>query len=342
MSGAEAAFERICERLSTAICYTDTNHDFLPTHLCDEILTKDVIERLMLTVNPSRSDKQGLVNKVWRDGKKIFATLIIARLQHLVSIFTESSKLDDSLLPFENIKTLKESFPMCSNHNILALYNKFLQVATPVFREGIHEEYAVKRPMPFLEIKEPKVKGSITNVHIITIPAANFLPEASINKFHRKMEGRFTSKVGVALSDFECIILVRKQIGNGKDAEEERKTFHLFHHDCIVPLYCSYTIKELWESSAAVWSFKDNFNALCRLTDALGSIYQVQTLAEGGIYSSIGSHNDMKPDNIIVDLNRKLFVFIDFSFAKITDPTTGSKNAWSGFYNDYRAPELAI
>jgi serine/threonine protein kinase len=164
------------------------------------------------------------------------------------------------------------------------------------------------------------------------------------------------------------VILVRKTIrrskGPNEDIEAEIRALLEVKNPCVVPLLFWYTTKfgisllfprytmslktYLSFNQEILWKSSEYIEAMEGLWGGLHALHEIYSGTQPG-FTKIGSHNDLRPDNIMVDVSteesehpRKRLVIIDLGFAKIKNPVETSKDWAQGHEQgkSYAAPEI--
>ncbi|KAF5622312.1 serine threonine kinase [Fusarium sp. NRRL 52700] len=75
------------------------------------------------------------------------------------------------------------------------------------------------------------------------------------------------------------------------------------------------------------------------IAEALSQIHNFSLHDDLGSISRIGYHHDLKPDNILVDIDRKVFLLSDFGLSRMKPDDETSKTKLPGGHEDYLGPE---
>ena len=331
---------------------------FIPDSSFDEILTSNVIAELVVEYGYeentmfSYEDIRKRINA--RDSKRIFAVLLYLNAGHLILNFL-SGCFSAPKLPLRESELAGILVSDVGKEKRRSFYMDQWIFIAPILTEGQHEIYNEETFMPFLEDEEFSTQGQNSITSVVTVPLCHL----------RIDEGRDTLKMSTNAShglfrsygSIPRVKIVRKKLCNNNIAQKELKIHRLLKHPSIVPFYASYTFRNTVnillqkcdktlatflreEDHPPPWSEqKTYFSALHGLSDAIGSVHHFRDKTSPKLFNSVGCHHDIKPDNVLVDMEAGNLLLADFGLAEINTPVHGSNRTGPGGNADYVSPE---
>lgn len=247
------------------------------------------------------------------------------------------------------------------------LTEKLRLLSAPVLKENTFGHFHSSQPLPFLTVAAVRDRGQNSVTSVVTVPYEHveFSTENSLKALIEQTQesGKCESYYNKPI---KRVKLVRKEMEYSKTVEMELKTLRgLPKHDSLLRLFYSYgtyeddpetlktlhllfpyydmTLERLLRSELLEeWDAIDLISAYHGLVDGLAIFSETKSPNPESVVPGVGTHNDIKPTNIMVDTEAKKLVLIDFGEATIKPITTSIKDRSSEFRNSYLAPEALL
>lgn len=306
------------------------HRQFIPQLPLREVFSKDAIWKALHDSGIKRYQLDEMVDRILKDGIKIFAILVLTHQAGLTPRFIEEAEFHDQRLPF-SLEILEKQLSLPSAKDF---YEKQWELIAPTFYRGtIHKSLNSRFILPFV-LDQRIGSGAFGTVY-----------EIELDHDHQQLDDLFQGR------------LVRKELENIEDHEIELQNLailsHLRHpnilgllasytykgkHNLVAPLAEGGTLADLFTNDRQMTSFKSNqtfFIALARLSSAVGHVH---SFVEQRIdLNLIGCHHDLRPKNILV--SGETLMLADFGLARFKGQSESSGTIFKQGGGDYRAPE---
>ncbi|KAL1598314.1 hypothetical protein SLS59_006998 [Nothophoma quercina] len=300
-----------------------------------EVITKEVIEKLMRKFNPSYK-RQEISTWVTTRGTKVFAVLVMISRSNRIQDFIFNDQYHGYKVDHQRLFSKDELVKIFDDDLIAAQYfDKQWEFWAPTFSgEVTHRVMLDRIVFPFMS-RKPLAKGGFGDVSRIRIHPYYHPPSFKhVEEF------------------------VKKELSLSDDTfETEAHTLAILQqlrHPNILPLVSCYTWQQkhnlispymrggnlrqlLQEDRKTDCTREDLFVALAGVTSALWALHECVLDESEPILK--GLHQDLNPDNILVDNNR--FILADFGLSSIKNLSADSKTQFKGGGGYYKAPECA-
>lgn len=329
---------------------------FIPRSHLAKILSSDVIYEIVRVHDYSLTSFR--VEQVWKaieeNGRKTFATLLLANAEKLVPDLFEKSFFDDNKLP--RLKEDLESF--IANDTKISLFLRYqFMVNAPIFVEGWPtKRFADNTAMPFLR-DDPisqSSQGQNGFVSVVTIPLDHL--ELGNESDMLNIQTTKTTGEDKIFGSIPRVKVARKELVNNSegDAKRECRQHGTMHHKSLLPLFAAYEYKGklnlllpyyrttlskfLRDDPDDRWTDSVYIDAMYNLLEAVDIIHNPINDQDRNM-KRMRCHCDIKLENILVDDDEMNFILADFGHTKTIDRADGSNFPTDGINGIHSAPE---
>ncbi|KAI0113163.1 kinase-like domain-containing protein [Daldinia grandis] len=313
-------------------------------------------------------ERQQLEDIIIPGGLKVYIAFILADEEKLLPRLVASGQgqwKDDIIFSLIRHSDVMAHLPDVRRR---VLTEKIRLLSAPILKENTFGHFHSSQPLPFLTVAASRDRGQNSTTSMVTVPYEHV--EFSSAESSLKALVEQTQESGKCESYYNKPIkrvkLVRKTMYYSKTVEMELKILRgLPKHDSLLRLFCSYGIYEddpetlktlhllfpyydmtlerlLKSEPLEEWHAIDLISAFHGLVDGLAIFSETKSPSPGSVVPGVGTHNDIKPTNIMVDTEAKKLVLIDFGEATIKSITTSIQDHSSKFRNSYLAPEALL
>ncbi|KAI0890841.1 kinase-like domain-containing protein [Annulohypoxylon nitens] len=307
---------------------------YIPLRLFYKHTSKQAIYRSIEIPSIPKVQREEVTERIFQDGRKILATLILIDRVDLVLEFIQHVQLQDLKLPFE-LKVLETFIP---HDAAKRFYKEQWMFLSPVFSLGtLTDTVQGQMALPYLRDKRIG-EGSFGTVY-----------EIEVDQDHIGTEGLFSGK------------LVRKEL------KQEDHTFELenlailnhLHHPNILRLLTSYvhvenehknkynlvfpfanggTLAQLLEKDRQTTPFTSDGTILLALSGLSSALEHVHEFTDKRLdLALVGLHHDFRPRNVLI--SGLMFVLADFGLSRFKDANVDSGTPFRPGGDDYDPPE---
>ncbi|KAI1742958.1 kinase-like protein [Xylaria scruposa] len=272
------------------------------------------------------------LNRVCKQGMKIFATLLLLGCPNHLSLFIEADQLDDAKLPLKT-ETLFGEIHL-PKEVATDFAEKQWELIVPTFRCGtLNRRFGANIVLPFTQDKRIG-KGAFGAVYEVKIDEDHQAPGVSFPH-----------------------IIARKEFTVEHDHRKELENLSILNHlkhPNIVELLSSFVQKDKYSllfplakdgdldaflvkerhhgQFSTDQSLVDAFAALC------SAVAHVHNFSQSKLdLQLIGLHHDLRPRNVLVSDGR--FILADFGISTLKPYTANSETPFKNGSDDYLAPE---
>ncbi|KAI1806720.1 kinase-like protein [Daldinia bambusicola] len=312
---------------------------FVPNVSIASILTLPTIEETILALECSPDDRIGLADRIYNEGRKTFATLILMNEEEYIVKFRDHNLLDKSLPLSED-----DAKMVAGNVGIHFTAQQW-ELLSENFRQKMwenHQEFCKDRVLPFICDSEQVGEGGYGEVVKV-----NILP----------------SQQAFYPQDASQVQVIRKRLKSKKITREFRnekmllRLLNQLQHPNIIRLLGSYTYREehyflfpcidmdlrrFFQRQSRLGNFRHDYtfySALRGLGSALSNAHSIRLNQEahGVDFHGIGYHHDIRPANILA--SQETLLLADFGLGNLKPSGLDSHTPLKSELGDWLAPE---
>ncbi|RYO75494.1 hypothetical protein DL764_010377 [Monosporascus ibericus] len=305
---------------------------YIPILSLESVMTIDAIREALTNSDVPSYHLEETLDRVSRNGVKIFAILLVLNYQDELRKFIESDQLDDAKLPL-SVEILTQDI-LLSEETAKDFEEKQWEFIAPTFCRGtLHRRLGDSAILPFTQNKRIG-KGAFGTVY-----------EVAIDTDHQ------------ALSDGFSEVIARKEFDIERDHQKEldnlSKLNHLKHPN-IVELLSSFThdgkysllfplaeegnLERLLTKERHDTKFQSDQSLAVALAALASAVEHVHNFSQSKLdLKLIGCHHDLRPHNILVSEGR--FILADFGLSTLKPASQDSQTPFKHGSDDYLAPE---
>ncbi|EPS37260.1 hypothetical protein H072_9063 [Dactylellina haptotyla CBS 200.50] len=307
---------------------------FVPENELYEILTPQAVSDIVFHSVPSHNPDQ-LVNSIIQNARKIFGILILINQVGCIHQFIERDQYQkrpmDDLLPIPKIY-LRDI--LGDDYIADLFYEKQWEVSVPVFSDYIiSRELAPQTILPYLR-EEYLASGAYGNVYQIDIHPAYRPSNSNVTKFVRKE----LDSVDVTYKNELRVLSTLQRLKHPNILQLIGCYTLNSKHNLISPFISGGTLQKYLEQQKPTAADKTRlFASLAGLASAIWALHDF--LPGDTSITQKGHHQDLRPDNILVEGER--FILADFGLSSIKHLEERSETAFKGRKGYCQAPECA-
>ncbi|RYP70031.1 hypothetical protein DL771_005722 [Monosporascus sp. 5C6A] len=312
---------------------------FLPDVNIASILTLPSIQESVLELQCSPEDRIGLAERIYREGKKTFAILILLVEEDYIVKFRDRSFLDNSLpLSSHDAQTVEKDIG-------IRFANQQWELLSETFRAKMwenHQEYGIERILPFVGKPEQVGEGGFGEVAKVEILSSQqeFYPQGSdpVQVIRKKLKSK---KITRELNNEKMFLRLLHQLQHPNIIRLLGSYTHREEHYFLFPCV-DMDLKRFFEEQNRFGDFRWDFafySALRGLSHALSNVHSLRLNQEahGVDFEAIGYHHDIRPANILV--SQHTFLLADFGLGNLKPADAQSHTPFKPGLGDYLAPE---
>ncbi|KAI1423176.1 kinase-like protein [Xylaria sp. FL1777] len=307
-------------------------HYYIPNRLLDAAMTTDAIRVALIDSKIPRYYQEETLNRVCKQGMKIFAALLLLGCPNYLSLFIEADQLDDAKLPLKAETLVEEIHLPKEVANDFA--EKQWELIVPTFRRStLNRRFGANVVLPFTQDKRIR-KGAFSTVYEVVIDEDHQAP-------------------GVLFSH----IIARKEFTVAHDHQKELKNLSILNHlkhpnivellssfvqrdkySLLFPLAKDGNLDEFLSKERRPTQFSTNQSVVNAFAALCSAVAHVHNFSQSRLdLRLIGLHHDLRPRNVLVSDGR--FILADFGISTLKPYPANSETPFKHGSDDYLAPE---
>ncbi|KAI1116755.1 kinase-like protein [Nemania sp. NC0429] len=307
-------------------------HYYIPKLPLDAAMTMDAIRDALIDSKIPRYYQQETLDRVRKQGVKIFATLLLLGYPNQLSLFIEADQLDDAKLPLK-AETLIEEIHL-SEEIANDFAEKQWELAVPTFRRGtLNRRLGANTVLPFTQDKRIG-KGAFGTVYEVVIDEDHQAPGVSFPH-----------------------TIARKEFTVERDHRKELENLSILNHlkhpnivellssfvqkdkySLLFPLAKDGNLDEFLAKEREHTQFSTNQSLVNAFAALCSAVAHVHNFSQSKLdLQLIGLHHDLRPRNVLVSDGR--FILADFGISTLKPLGANSETPFKNGSDDYLAPE---
>ncbi|KAI1127757.1 kinase-like protein [Nemania abortiva] len=318
---------------------SESGEYFLPDASIISIITQPAINEAVIELQCKADERIGLAERIYRDGKKVFAILLLMSEEDYIVKFRDHGFLDDSLpLSEQDASTV-------ANDIGIHFANQQWELLSESFRPNMwenHQEFGMKKILPFIGQAEDVGEGhfgKVVKVNIVPSQQA-FYPQMSsgVQVIRKRLK---SNKITKELNNEKMFLRLLNQLQHPNIIRLLGSYTHREEHYFLFPCV-DMDLKHFFQKHERFGMFRWDFtfySALRGLSNALSNAHSLRLNQEAhGIdFEAIGYHHDIRPPNILV--SKETFLLADFGLGNLKPTDAQSQTPLKSEMGDWIAPE---
>ncbi|KAI0193439.1 kinase-like protein [Astrocystis sublimbata] len=287
-------------------------HYYIPSRSLAAVMSVDAVRVAFIDSAIPRYQQEETLNRVCKQGIKIFATLLLLGCPNHLSFFIEADQLDDAKLPFKSE----------------------WELIVPTFRRGtLNRRFGAHAVLPFTQDKRIG-KGAFGTVYEVAIDEDHQAPgdlfphiiarkEFTVEHDHRK--------------ELENLAILN-HLKHPNIVELLSSFVQRDKYSLLFPLAEDGNLDEFLTKERQDTQFPTNqaiVNAFAALCSAVAHVHNFSQSKLD--LQLIGLHHDLRPRNVLVSDGR--FILADFGISTLKPLSANSETPFKNGSDDYLAPE---
>ncbi|KAI8628748.1 kinase-like protein [Xylariaceae sp. FL1651] len=305
---------------------------YIPYRSLIAAMTADAIRDAFIDSSIPRYYQEETLNRVCKQGVKIFATLLLLGYPNHLSLFIEADQLDDAKLPLKAETLFEEIHLPKEVANDFA--EKQWELIVPTFQRGtLNRRFGANVVLPFTQDKRIG-KGAFGTVYEVTIDEDHQAPGDSFPRIIARKEFTVEHDHRKELENLSILNhLKHPNIAELLSSFVQKDKYSLLFHFAKDGDLDEFLAKERHCTQFLTnQSLVDAFAALC------SAVAHVHNFSQSKLdLQLIGLHHDLRPRNVLVSDGR--FILADFGISTLKPYPANSETPFKNGSDDYLAPE---